>query len=411
MQIVIDEPGRRFVLEETEARMPLRFVLAGLVITLLIAAPWRVLWQDVVQGGGPLAWDPVPSAFVLAAGVYLILLGRGGTRIEHLAVNRDTGRIEWRRTFLAGVVSWTRHADIELVEALVVEREPGEMKEAPKRRKPPALWFTIELKTRGGSVTPLKLRVDDVSDVAGLADFASRLGSALGLTHVRVLRHDPFAYRIEVRQDDAQGAKSAVGPFDPTVFRGSLSVAAWDPGREVRFRKGLSGEILLAPLLLGVALPVAAWLRLPSLHEGDLLPRMVALGMITMIGLALGLVGFVSLQSGLPREVRFDWAAKELRFVGAWSERVIPFAHIGSIEMRGRVYRHRNIRLYTTWYIAAIRVRLLTAQAPASLDELVADTVGSRDPTEAAAMALPLASALANALGVAVVKTDPVADA
>jgi hypothetical protein len=235
-----------------------------------------------------------------------------------------------------------------------------------------------------------------------------------------------------LRRDDAHGARPAaglteeasraselldaaspevVGPFDRSAFRGSLSVATWDPGRDVRFRKGWSAEILLAPLLLGVALPVAAWLRLPSLHEGDLLPRIVALAMIAMIGLALGLVGFVSLLSGLPREVRFDWPAKELRFSGIRSKRVIPFADLGSIETRGRIYRHRNIRLYTTWYIAAIRVRLRRAEPGDPLDLLLVDTVGSKDPTEAASMALPLASALAKALGVALVRTDPAADA
>jgi hypothetical protein len=421
MQIVVDQPSR-LVFEARNERLPVRFALAALFVTLLIAAPWRFLWQSAVQGGPPDPWDPMPSVLILAVGLYFIVMARGGTCLERLTLDREAGRIDWRHSHLLGLIPSRGHIDLSSLEAFVLEREPGQLPPPPAApAKARDLRFKLTLKKQGSEAARLKVRVEGVGRVEQLAGLALRMGSAVGLGYSRIVRNDPFAYGIEVRKDAAPGVQALtsagegvessrarateVPAFDPARFEGSLKVTKWEPGREIAFRKGCSRDLLFSPLLLGVALPVLAWSRLPSLHQGDLLPRVVAMFMIVFTGLALGLVGGISLWSGLPRGANFDWSKRELTLSGPASRRVIPFSDVRSLDLRDRIYRHRNLSQYTTWYATSIRLSLKSADGKAPGDELLIDTVGSRDPTEPNAMARPLATELAAALGIAVHET------
>ena len=107
MRIAHEEPGQRLELTKSESRFSLPGLAIGLGLTALVATPWRGLWAILVHGAGRETLDLVPSAIWAAGGLFILLSVFGGHRLEGLCVDRNTGRLEWRRSHVLGLVRWT----------------------------------------------------------------------------------------------------------------------------------------------------------------------------------------------------------------------------------------------------------------------------------------------------------------
>src|SRR5262245_13053140 len=118
MRITHEEPGRRLEIEETEGRLaPIAFILG---LTALVATPWRGLLA-LLAHGTPLGTDDlVWSALWTAAGLFLALSTAGGHRLERLCADRASGRLEWRRSHVLGLVRWGGELPLEAVQGLAL---------------------------------------------------------------------------------------------------------------------------------------------------------------------------------------------------------------------------------------------------------------------------------------------------
>ena len=423
MRIIHEDPGRRLELAETESRLaPLAI---GLALTALVAAPWRWLWAAVVHGAGRDSLDLVPSALWGAAGLILILSSFGGEALEAFSVDRVRGRLEWRRSHVLGLLRWGGGFPLESVAGFTLALAS----------RPAASSATLRLAVQrraGSRERRFELRVSRLEGTEKIADFALHLGAAAGLPFYRVTLNEGGRFAIELRaqpgpgldrvppldRPETDGGSSAAAqavagverlpPFDPTAFRGSARVACWEAGREVRFDKGWGPSALLSPLLLAAALGPYSFFGLAGLREVPLLPRTVALLMITLVGLALALVGWTCLQSALPRRVRLDWTTRTLHVETLRESRAIPLADVSDLELRHKSYSTGRVSggMIRTSYSSQVRVGLRPPAAPA--DELLVETRSFRNDASAPReMALPLARELASALRVELRETGP----
>jgi hypothetical protein len=425
MKIVRDEPHRRLELAETQPRLPLSGALVVFVLLLLVTTPWSGLWAMLVHGAGREALDLVGSGIWFAVGLSCLLGVLGGRRLERLAADRETSRIDWRSSYLAGLVHWSGSQSSEGLERLTLGIVPGPRAAAGAHALP--LRLTLRsLEGQRARDKSIDLRVEAVNRADEVADLALRLGAAAGLRFYRVLENELSRFEIELRREAGPGfatvpaalgradpERDAVSPaaaaaasqerlrrFEPAGFRGSARVSVWEPGREIRFEKGWGASVLLAPLLLFALLGPLAFFRLPSLHTMPLLPRVVTLVLITLVGLALALAGWVGVSSGLPRRVRLDWGTRTLDVETLRERRAIPFTEIAAIELRHHVYRTNTTRgrLPRVYFSTQVWAARLPATAPG---EILVETRSSRDDADTPrAMALPLAVELAAALGV-----------
>ena len=427
MEIVREEPGRLVVIEETDGRIPLALLGAGLVVVLLVALPWRGLAAVLLHGA---AWESVelgePGVWLVLGALFLASL-RGGSRLERLAADRDAGRAEWSSSHLGGLVHWGGQVPLEALDGLALAMVPpaGSPTTAPKADGP-GLPLRLTLRRRGGRGRDLLLRVKGIAQKDHVADLAMRLGAAAGLSYYRVGQNDGPLFEIEVLAEGGPGlraltlsgaagpasssARSAaadtrLAPFDPGAFRGSATVAVWEPGRRVVFAKGWRPSALLAPLVLAAALGPAAYLGLPRLRAAPLLPRSAALFLVSMSGLGLATVGLMGFVTGLPRRVAFDWAERVLRIEGPGRRRSVPLADVLRLEMVRRSHRTtgRQHETITLWHWVEMRALLRPSADGAPTDVLLVATRWYReDALSPRADARPLASELAAALGVEV---------
>jgi hypothetical protein len=431
MEIVSDEPGRRLVVDETASRMPLAILGAGLVLVVLLAAPWRGLWAVVAHGAPLESVDLAGSAVWLILGSLLLLSLRGGSRIEGITADREGGVVV-RSSHVAGFIRWTQRVPPDAIEGftLDVAPSPGGSLQHPSGPARP-LPLRLTLRAGGRRRKPIPLRVLQVERSSEVADLALRAGAAVGLRYFRVVASDAQQFEIELlrtagpdaktvpalgrRADDARdgvatpavaAASDTARRFDPSTFEGKPPVTAWAPGRRVSFDKTWGAAILLSPLLAAALTGPLAWWRLPALHRMPLLPRVAALALITLAGLAVALIGWMGLTTSLPRRVTLDWETRSLVLDGARSRRSVPFSDIEAIEVRPRLYRgRRGQRQYTTYHWCEIRAALHPAEGP-PVNELLAETRQYReDGVTPHAMAVPLARELAAALDLKVRET------
>ena len=136
MKIVCDEPHRRFELAETQPRLPLSAALVAFVLLALVTTPWRGLWAMLVHGAGREALDLVGSGIWFAVGLSCLLAVLGGRRLERLAADRETCRIDWRTSYLAGLVRWSGSQSSEGLEGLTLGIVPGPRAAAGARALP-----------------------------------------------------------------------------------------------------------------------------------------------------------------------------------------------------------------------------------------------------------------------------------
>jgi hypothetical protein len=310
--------------------------------------------------------------------------------------------------------------------------------------------FTLALASRAGARSPtlrltlrcrpgprerrFELQVAGLHGTEAIADFALRLGTAAGLAFYRVTLREGDRFQIELsaqpgpgldkvppvdgRTREAEHALKAAAAeaaaterlpaFDPRTFSGSARVAAWDPGREVRFDKGWGPTVLLSPLLLAALLGPLSFFRLPSLQTMPLLPRIVALGLITLVGFALALIGWLCLDAGLPKRVRLDWTTRTLHVDTPRRSRAIPLPDISGLELRHKSYSTGRVSggMVRTSYWSQVRVSLQAPSGPP--DELLVETRTFRNDASAPReMALPVARELATAMHLEVRETGP----
>ena len=433
MQITHEEPGRRLELAEAESRFNLPVLALGLGLTVLVALPWGWLW-DVARHGaahGPL--DLVPSGIMAAAGLFILLSAFGGQRLEGLSCDRDANRLEWRRSHVLGLVRWSGGWALDSLDGfkLALASPPGR---APSRGALPLRLTLRRSRASGGGERSIELRVADLDQTGEIADFGLRLGAAAGLSFYLVTVNEGGRFAIELRAQAAPGllpvpvpkgrsryeenvvsreaaavaAAERLPGFEPTAFRGSARVSVWAPGSEVRFDRGWGLGVLLSPLLLAALLGPLAFFRLSSLHTMPLLPRVAALGLITMAGLGLALVGWFGLDAGLPRHVRLDWATGRLRVDTLRRTRAILLGDVASLELRHKAYTTGRVSggMVRTSYWSQVLVRLRAPADPP--EELLVQTRSFRNDAAAPrAMALPLARELAAALQVELRETGP----
>jgi hypothetical protein len=427
VEIVEDEAGRKLVLAQTAPRVPLVVVLSGVAIALLVAAPWRWIWERVAHGVDRGSADLAYSGVWLLLGLLLVSSLLRGVRLERFAVDRVAAGIDWQFSHFAGIPGLRRHVDLNELEGLELKLLPTS-KGVVRREAKGGLPLRLTLRPGRGESLPLDLRIARVDRVEALAELGLRLGAAAGLSHYRVLGNDPHQFAIEILRSsspagrDVQGLKpvpdlsgngevtraaaaavseETLPPFDPRTFEGKPRVTVWAPGREVRFEKTWSAELLLAPLLVAALAGPIAWLLLPSLQVMPVLPRIATLCLITLVGLAVAVIGWVSLKSGLPRGATLDWSSARLVVEGGRQPRTIAFSEISAIEVFTRTYRGRTgYRQYYLSYCCEIRA-VLRGDASPSAPVLLTETPSYReDPTTPLVMALPLSAELSSSLGV-----------
>jgi hypothetical protein len=370
--------------------------------------------------------DLIGSLVWLVIGLLVLLSLRGGSRIERITADR-AGGIAVRSTHAAGFVAWTQRIATDDLHGFTLDVAPGSMSRAGKdggRARPLPLRLTV--RSAKGRRPMIALKIAKVDRTSEVADLALRAGAALGLPYYRVVGSDAEQFEIELLRTAEPDAKTVPAPggaadyagdvvtapataaaadkarrFDPATFEGMQRVVAWEPRRRVRFEKPWGAWTLVSPLLLaGLAGPLAWW-RLPSLHTMPTLPRVVALGLIILVGLAVALIGWAGLTSGLPRRVTLDWPARSLSVAGALATRNVAFSEIEAIELRARSFRSRHgQRQYVMYHWCEVRAILRGSAGPPA-DELLAETRRYReDRVTPHVMAVPLATELAAALDV-----------
>jgi hypothetical protein len=432
MEIIKDEPGRSLVVAETAPRMPLAFVVGGLVLVCLVAAPWRGVWALLRHASEIPPSDLIGSGVWLAIGLLLLFSLRGGSRIERVAADRDGGLVV-RSTHLAGFLPWSRRVPSNDLQGLSLDVAPDSMQPAASGSgHPRPLRLRLTLRTAEGRQRAIPLALSQVGRTSEVADLALRLGAAVGLPYYRVVGSDAEQFEIELLRAAEAGAQAipslggradyskdvVAAPataaaadkarrFDPSAFEGTPRVTAWDPRHRVCFEKSWGASAFVAPLLAaGLAGPLAWW-RLPGLHGLPALPRIVALAFITLVGFAVAAIGWVGLTSALPRRVTLDWVARSLDVDGLRATRRVPFSEVEAIELRARSFRARQRQnQYTMYYWCEVRA-ILRASAGPPMEEILAETRRYReDRVTPHVAAAPLARELAAALDVEGRKTS-----
>jgi hypothetical protein len=426
MEIVTNEPGRGLAVEETTPRMPLGLFAAGLVVVVLVATPWRGLWAVLAQGAAVATLDLAGAAVWLVIGLLLLLSLRGGSRIERISADRESG-IAVRSTHLAGFVGWTRRIPPEALQGLILDVAPDPAAGArsdPRRAHP--LRLRLTLRTAAGRRRPIPFLFSKVDRTSEVADLALRAGAAVGLPYYRVVASDAREFEIELLRTPGPdvAAVPTIGPadyagdmlappatdavadkprrFDPSAFEGKPRVTTWEPGHRVRFEKPWSAAVLLSPLLAASLLGPLAWWRLSSLQGMPALPRIVALAMITVIGLVVAAIGWVGFTAGLPRRVTLDWTARSLVVDGVRATRSIPFSEIEAVELRARSYRsRRGQRQYTIYCWCEVHAILRPSAGPPANEPLAETRRYRENRVTPHLLAAPLATELAAALDVA----------
>ncbi len=395
VRITADEPGRLLALEAETAAVP--EALSSFV---------RGLVRMTGVGDDDEWWRPKRLRIDRATGTLTIVEGhalRDEERTETIALSDVTGlTVRTRYAAPSGrdpAVPPSPDAPRHLQAVAHVRDGPGD----PRDR-------------------PIPLQVLGVDTREKAADFAYRLGAALGLRHQRLVRGDPRRIEISMTREDAPGSESLpsidgpadywgdkvvaaavaaaaalrIGAPDPARFPGKGRITRWSPGDEVRYHKAFEGlaigcfPVALAGLL---AAPAAWWL------SGDAAATVVAL----VVGLLFGGMALVVIAKSLPLDLRILWPEQAIVVKGLFNARGIPFREVASLELQCvRTYQSgsRSQSAYNN-YSCHLRAHV---RAPGTLEARPVDLISTRsfkaDAETPYDAALPLTKGLAEALGV-----------
>jgi hypothetical protein len=291
---------------------------------------------------------------------------------------------------------------------------------------PRSVEVIVHLRDGAGAARDRALRLDihGMDTCEKVADFAFRLGTAMGLSRQRVVRSDPRRITVEMRGHDAPGlqpmppperpadylhgvvapgAKRAAAEYrmpapDPAHFpSGDLRLARWAPGDEIRLDKPAQawgvGSFLFGTL--GVAAGPWWWYL-----TGDVGSTL----MIGIFGLLFGGIALIAAFTCLPRHVRVAWASQELVVAGALRRERTPLSHIHGLALRCVLrwqtagsrsqYEHRK---YSCVLEALVRGEGATG---ATAVKVMSTREFEDQPETPYDAALPLTRQLADALGV-----------
>ena len=390
MKVLRDDPGRVLLVEGQDPMVPA--LLAGLVGGLLAMTG---------QGESDLLWRPSRVKADRDAATLEIVEKNVASGLERSETIRTgnvagltVGKNHWRAPQTVGR-STTGPPEIAMDVKIRFDDSPD-----PAQR---SLWF----------------RVDGIDTNAEIADFAYRLGAAIGLTHQRVVRSDPRRIEIDMARAGGTGAapipalESAdydrdvvspgaaraaaaeiVPPFDPPRLDGDHRVAVWLPGSEVRFERPLDR---MAPgcfpfVLAGLAAGPAVFM---FTHDATITAVFAA------IGLLLGAMALVAVVRSLPRRVTIGGRDQAITVGGWFSTARIPLDRLAALEARcRRVYNSRRNGPSYHEYWCELVAHARDEGRPKTRAVVLLSTKMSRDKEAPYDAVLPLATELARSLGV-----------
>jgi len=265
---------------------------------------------------------------------------------------------------------------------------------------PGAGGFDLTLHEGEGETRLLPMDVEDITTREGIVSLAHRLGAILDFSHQLVVQSDPRRIQIELMPQPGPATtpidlnvafKEIVPAFDPGRFPGDFKIVTWRPGDEVLFEKPLEKRgafgclpFVIAGLLAGPAIFGLTGERVPTIF-------------MTVGGLIAAFIAGAVVVACLPKRTRISWPERTLT-AGGWFKRgTIPLDQLVAIELRCvRSYYSGKNHSYNKY-----RCDLLAhPRGEAQPVELLSTDEFKEDPDAPYDQALPLATALARALGI-----------
>ena len=401
LRITADEHGRRLVVEGSGLALP--DVATGLLGGMVLGVVKGLL---DLQGSADSEWywRPIRVCADRAAGTLAleeVQLIHKEERSESIALGD-----------VRGLTVRTRY-----VMPKTSDPEPPFSADAPRHVE---AILQIADGTPAGRTRTIHFKIAGLDTPEKAADFAYRLGAAMGLEGQRVIVSDPRRIEIELRPDGGAGLEAMprlAGPADylggriaPDVARAAAELrmrpvgdpvlepptrlTKWSPGDEVRIDKPLEG------MAFG-CLPVAAGCFLfgPAIWflSGKVPPTIIG----TILGLVFGSLAVIAVAGSLPQHVRIAWPEQAISVSRRGRRRRLAFHQLAELELR-------CVRRYGRSGQTVIRRFGCTVQAHARAEggsqaaplELISTSAFEDDPETPYEMLLPLTKALAEALGV-----------
>jgi len=443
MKITRDVPGERLTLERDAPRIPPG---APALVLLVVSLPFLGATVWAFPAAFAPGADPGQKIAAFVMTVFWIGLffstaravrrrARWPTAVD---ADRASGELRLRESGLFGGVAPEAIIPLARLDGLTVRRTS----KAPSLHDPrrpvkaaPGVALTFRIRREGASDAfesrEVAFRVRHLDRPEEVADLALRLGAAAGLPFFRIVRSDARDVEVALRRDFETGfgeVPSALGPadyardvvaaparsmvetekvppFEPQAFVGDHRVAVWNPGSEVRFRKPLSfAAVGCLPFTLLVFTGPASFFFIHAVGAtggGETLQRLVVAAFLGVFGLIFGAIAIVGVASALPRTALVDWTSRSIQVRTLTKRRLIPFEAVRAVEMKalhhvssGKSTRHHY------WCEVGLHLRGQESGA-LTYDPLVATERARDDPDTPYKTALPLATELAKALGVA----------
>lgn len=419
MKIVEDAPGSRLMLKGQTVSIPAE---AGLpmfaVVSLFFLVPGGVAWY---------ARSLFPLLFMFgAAVVFSQIWGAIRRSLVGFDVHGPAGeiRISWAR-LLGGEIEEERVplADLDTISVRLMAGGSGGSGDAGVR---------IDLKLRSGLTRTVDLTVESMSRHEEVADFAFRIGAAARLPTSRVVRNDPREVEIElfggsepkgpdplpaqaVPTSPADYSHNRVAPearlavarektvaFTPPTEFGSYRVDEWSPGVRVVFRRPTDALLifLLLPIasliLLGPVAHLAIQRGLLHVGPGGERSMVVITGIIGLVGGGMALRGIWGARS---RTVAIDWTTGSVTPSDGLRPTEISLVDIAGLDLVCIRKGGGSSNVESYGHSCVLQLRMRGGSEEGGVRSLV-ETADHGDPDVPYRESLPLATALATALGV-----------